>query len=377
MKKHILTDVENRIWEEDFYISSENWNVNKKTLRGGLQDGVDIIEVNNGAFSFSVLPTRGMGIWKGKFCGCDVGWNSPSKGPVNPKFVSLTERNGIGWLKGFDEMLVRCGLSYHGQPSYDGEDFLPLHGKIANIPAKFVSVEVDDEKISVEGIVDEAEMFGPQIRLYTRIESEFCSNKITVIDEIENIGGTETEMEILYHCNFGEPFLEKGSKLVLPIQEMSPRNEEAAKGLNSFDTYDAPTPGYEEQCFFYKLLSRSTGKTLAVLKNSSGNKAVILRFNKKEIPCFTQWKNTVAENDGYVTGIEPGTSYPNPRAFEREKGRLKKLAPGEKHSMTLSIEIVDSKKEVEKVVNEIAEIQKKKKRKIYETPNAKFTAVGN
>jgi len=375
MKKHVLTDVDNRIWEDYFHISSENWSVTKKTLHGGLQDGVDIIEVKNGAFFFSVLPTRGMGIWKGKYCDCEVGWNSPSKGPVNPKFVTLTDRNGIGWLKGFDEMLVRCGLSYHGQPSYDGEDFLPLHGKIANIPARFVSVEVDDDKISIEGVVDEAEMFAPQLRLYTKIESEFCSNKITVIDEIENIGGTETEMEVLYHCNFGEPFLEKGAKLVLPIQEMSPRNEDAAKGLKSFDIYGAPTPGYAEQCFFYKLLSKSNGKTLAILKNAPADKAVVLRFNKKELPCFTQWKNTVAEKDGYVTGIEPGTSYPNPKAYERRKGRLKKLAPGEKHSMTLSIEILNSKKEVSEVVNEAAKIQKKKKRKIHKTPNTKFTIV--
>ncbi len=375
MKKHVLTDVDNRIWEDDFHISSENWSVTKKTLHGGLQDGVDIIDINNGTFSFSVLPTRGMGIWKGKFADCKVGWNSPSQGPVHPKFVNLTERNGIGWLKGFDEMIVRCGLTYHGQPSYDGEDFLPLHGKIANIPARFVAVEVDDDKISIEGVVDESEMFGPQFRLYTKIETEFCSNKITITDEIENIGGTESEMEVLYHCNFGEPILEKGSKLVLPIQEMSPRNEDAVNGLKTVDVFDAPTPNYPEQCFFYKLLAKSNGKTLAILKNATSEKAVVLRFNKKELPCFTLWKNTVAEKDGYVTGLEPGTSYPNPKSYEREKRRLKNLAPGEKHSMTLSLEILNSKKEISKVVKEVNEIQKKKKRKIHETPNPKFTIV--
>ena len=31
--------------------------------------GVDLIEVHNGALSFSVLPTRGMGLWRGEYRG--------------------------------------------------------------------------------------------------------------------------------------------------------------------------------------------------------------------------------------------------------------------------------------------------------------------
>ena len=40
----------------------------------------------------------------------------------------------------------------------------------------------------------------------------------------------------------------------------------------------------------------------------------------EELPCFTLWKNTAAEADGYVTGLEPGTNFPNLRSFERFVG---------------------------------------------------------
>ena len=57
--------------------------------------------------------------------------------PAPPAFVPLWEPSGIGWLSGFDELLVRCGLESNGGPEFlpNGSLRYPLHGKIANIPA--------------------------------------------------------------------------------------------------------------------------------------------------------------------------------------------------------------------------------------------------
>ena len=69
-KSWILTDAEQDIWLETFKLTPPdlgmegNWFIEKRVLRGGPGDGVDVIEVHNGALSFSILPTRGMGIWK-------------------------------------------------------------------------------------------------------------------------------------------------------------------------------------------------------------------------------------------------------------------------------------------------------------------------
>src|SRR5579864_3128501 len=155
-KSWTLTDVTSDVWLDSFAVSNSrlllptthDWSVNKRTLRGGLRDGIDLIEVHNGALSFSVLPTRGMGLWRGDYHGLPLGWRSPVHGPVHPKFVQLAGRGGLGWLDGFDELLCRCGLASNGPPGEDGGGRLaqlPLHGRIANRPADVVEVSVSPD----------------------------------------------------------------------------------------------------------------------------------------------------------------------------------------------------------------------------------------
>ncbi|MBN1395482.1 MAG: DUF4432 family protein, partial [Pirellulales bacterium] len=130
---------------EDVSITDAKFSVSKRTLRGGLREGVDFIEVDNGRLWFAVVPTRGMGVW-GAICDeLHLGWAAPVDGPVNPAFVPIWESSGIGWLSGFDELLVRCGLESNGAPEFrpDGALLWPLHGKIANTPAHRVEVSID------------------------------------------------------------------------------------------------------------------------------------------------------------------------------------------------------------------------------------------
>src|SRR5581483_1712831 len=116
-----LTDAARGVWLDEFAAgpgdvpgTPPGWSVRKRTLRGGPGDGVDLVEVDNGALRFSVLPTRGLGLWRGSYRGIELGWRAPVVGPVHPKYVELSARNGLGWLTGFDEWLCRCGLSWMG-----------------------------------------------------------------------------------------------------------------------------------------------------------------------------------------------------------------------------------------------------------------------
>src|SRR5262245_1769614 len=97
----------------------------KRTYSGGLSDGVVAVEINNGKLQLDVLPTRGMGIWRVLPLGDKelptIGWKSPVRGPVHPAFVELGEPSGLGWLDGFDEFFVRCGLESNGAPDFDAK----------------------------------------------------------------------------------------------------------------------------------------------------------------------------------------------------------------------------------------------------------------
>ena len=120
-----LTSVERNIHLDTWQISNRDfkdersWSVQKYTLHGGKQEGVDLIVVNNGKLTFSVIPTRGMGIAKVVMGDVTLGWNSPVKEIVHPNFINLESRGGLGWLQGFNEMMVRCGLEWAGHPGKD------------------------------------------------------------------------------------------------------------------------------------------------------------------------------------------------------------------------------------------------------------------
>jgi len=363
--------------------AASNWSVKSYTLRGGLQEGVQVVEVNNGKLTFAILPTRGMGIWKGQCGDITLGWDSPVKDPVNPAFINLQDRGGLGWLKGFNEWFVRCGLNSMGAPGmdtvldYSGNEFdvpLTLHGNIANVPARAVSVEITDEAIIVKGEVDETMMFGPALRLNTVIRTEFRSGKMTIIDTVTNLGNNPQEHEMLYHINYGAPLLEKGSRMIAPFKQVAPRDPRSAAGIDTFDAYGAPQSGFVEQVYKYELAGkRGSRETMTMLRNATGDKASLLRFTLKDFPCFTLWKNTAGKADGYVTGLEPATSYPNSRRFEREKGRVITLAGGESRTTTLSIETLDTKKAIKAAEAEIKTLQKTAKAKVHRQPLSSFS----
>ena len=99
--------------------SDQPWSVEKRTLHGGRQEGVDVIEVDNGRLRFTVVPTRGMSI--GSLEAVDdagdggagggaggggrqsLGWASPVREYAHPAHVDLQDFKGLGWLTGFNE----------------------------------------------------------------------------------------------------------------------------------------------------------------------------------------------------------------------------------------------------------------------------------
>jgi hypothetical protein len=395
LKSWTLTDVANDVWLDSFAVANDSlrlatphdWSIRKRTLRGGRRDGVDLIEVHNGALSFSIIPTRGMGLWRGDYRGNFLGWRSPVAGPVHTQFVHLSERGGLGWLDGFDEWLCRCGLSSNGPP---GEDVftdkngqttrsqLTLHGRIANLPAVLVEVRVNLDppfELSVTGQVEESALFFPHLRLTTTYTTVPGSNRLVIHDQVENRGAQPAEMQILNHCNVGPPFLEAGSRVVAPIKEMAPLTPRAAEGIDTYDTYAGPAVGFTEQVYCYDLLSDATGRTLAMLYNSKADRGLVVRMNRTELPCFTVWKNTGAVEDGYVTGLEPAVNFPNFKTFERQHGRVRVLPAGGKWEATWSLEVFDAAAGVADVLKEIVALQAKARPTIHRGPQPGFSPV--
>lgn len=335
--------------------------ITKRRLHGGPCDGVDIIEIGNGEMNVTVVPTRGMGIWKAESGPVRLGWTSPTRGPVHPAFVPVFDPSGLGWLDGFDELLVRCGLESNGAPEFreDGSLRYPLHGRIANLPAEHVQISVDTEtgEVSVTGRVRETRLFFTKLQLTTKISLLPGRPEFTVTDTVTNLAGVPGEMELLYHINFGSPILEPQARVVLPIRKMAPRDAVAAAEIDRWDVYGPGVPGKPETVYFFELSSQPSGETLALLHNAQSTHGVGVAFNVRELPCFTLWKNEQPECDGYVTGLEPAVNFPNVRSFEKARGRVVTLEPGQLRSFAVTVRAYRSSHEVETARTEVLELQ--------------------
>ena len=384
----VLTSVKDGIHVESWRVTSRelqvrgttSFSVEKVTLHGGKQEGVDLVIIDNGRLQIRIIPTRGMGVLDVKSGSIRLGWESPVQEVVHPRHVNLHDRGGLGWLEGFNEWLVRCGLEFAGLPGKDSfinnlgetaEMDLTLHGKIGNIPASEVEVLIEEAppyRIRVRGRVDERMFYGPKLELWTEIATRPGSSGFTVSDQVTNHGSYDQEFQLIYHVNYGSPLLEEGARFVGPVSRVYPFNEHAARDVTAFDRYQAPRAGFVEQVYTLYPLAGEQGRTTVALHNRDATRAVSMSFSVDELPYLTLWKNTTSLEEGYVTGIEPGTGFPYNRRVERQFGRVPKLRPGETRSFHLEIAIHDSQEEVQEVLERIAKIQGDRQRVLEPAP---------
>ena len=379
--EHGIAPASLRIGPDDVAGSPRGWSIVARRLEGGRRDGVDVVELECGALRLTLLPTRGMGIWKAWWRGeggeLELGWKSPVRGPVHPRFVPLAEPSGFGWLDGFDELLCRCGLESNGAPERDARGVLrwPLHGRIANSPAHEVDVTIDGDAgtIAVRGVVDETRLFGRKLRLTSTTTVRLGEPRIAIVDEVTNVSGEAGELELLYHVNFGPPLLGPGARLHVPVKELAPRDAPAAARFEEWDRYGAGEAGRPEEVFFAELLAGDDCKTRALLAGPGATTGASLAWSVAELPCFSLWKNPQLPQDGYVTGLEPATNHPNARSFEEARGRIVALAPGATRRHALDLEIHPDAASVARAVAGITALQRRAAPKLHRQPIARFS----
>lgn len=375
--KQILTDFEKGIDRTSWQLDSESlsryegppWCVRKFRLRGGKQEGVQLVEIDTGAMCLTLVPTRGLNVLEARTDNARFGWDSPVRQVVHPACIQEESRGGLGWLEGFNELVARCGLENTGAPGPDtitdneGNQAtveLPLHGRISNTPAARLWVRVELEsphRIIVGGDIFDTRMFGPSYRLRTEISVLPGEATFEIADEVTNLSGVPAELELLYHCNYGPPLLGEGSRLVAPVEEVAARDDGALADIETWDRFGPPQAGFVEQCYFFRLHSDDQDRTSLALVGPQEDLAARLTYSNAGLPAFTLWKNTASAADGYVTGLEPGTDYPNARQFERAQGRVRTLEAHETYETGLTMELVEGAGEVQSVVSEIDEIR--------------------
>ncbi|MGE6687945.1 DUF4432 family protein, partial [Stutzerimonas stutzeri] len=193
--------------------------------------------------------------------------------------------------------------------------------------------------------------------ILTELSTEPGRAGFSLHDTLTNQGDYSKEYQALYHTNFGTPLLEEGARFVAPVKQVSPFNARAAKELSDWQRYRGPTKDYDETVFNVVPYADEQGDTLTMLHNQAGNLGVSVGFNTGELPVFSLWKNTDTEKQGYVTGLEPGTSYSYNRRYQRPLGLVPKIEPGEQKHFRVRYELLADSAAVDKARKQIEALQ--------------------
>lgn len=378
---YIITDTDIQVRKGGWYLTNvehakgaPTFSMQNSVLRGGLQEDVEVLTLISDGLTIKLSPTRGLGILSVEGDGVRLGWDSPVEEIVHPNNINLESRGGNGWLDGFNEMMVRCGFEWTGHAVQADGMMYTLHGRAQNTPVSKLFVDIEDEApytITVSGLIKEKAFKKSNLETWVRISHVPGTKEFTVHDTVTNQGDYPRDYQIIYHSNFGTPILEEGAKFVAPVKEVSPFNEYAATGLKNWQTYLGPTKNFDEMVYNIFPYADSKNQTQVMLANKAGDKGVGISFNTKQLPVLTLWKNTDTLKQGYVTGIEPGTSFAYPVTIEREQKRVPQLEPGKSADFKLTYSLLSNKEAVKTYGDKIKTIQGKQTTKVVEQPMAK------
>ncbi|MFT5239424.1 MAG: hypothetical protein ACI9OU_002574 [Candidatus Promineifilaceae bacterium] len=334
--------------------------IQMRTLHGGRQEGVKVIDVDNGVTAFRVVPTRGMSVHSVHCGDVTLAWDSPVKEIVHPAHINLDRRGGLGWLDGFNEWMVRCGTEFAGHPGEDNGHMLNLHGKAGNIPASSVEVVIDNDaphRIRLRGLIEEKAFKFVNYELRTEVSTAPGEAGLHFSDVLHNLGAYDTEYQIIYHTNFGAPLLDENAIFLAPFKTVTPFDDYAAKDIANWTRYLGPTRDYGEQVYCVEPYADANNQTLVMLRNADGDRGAAMRFDTETLPYFTLWKNTDTLEEGYVTGLEPGTGFPYNRSVERRFNRVPRIGSGETRTFSMSVSVLRGSAAVSATEAEITALQ--------------------
>jgi hypothetical protein len=306
------------------------------TLEDGLERDTRLLEFRTGTgFQFDLLVDRAMDVGRCEMNGMALGWQSNAGFPGPWSY----EPEGLGWLRGFGGgLLTTCGLehtmfmaeddqSHFGYPPFKSQEF-GLHGRISYLPARLTGYgerwEGDDCTLWATGEITQARVFGEQFVLRRRVEAKVGESRLTIHDEVENIGNAPTPHMYLYHVNVGWPVLDDGAELLAPVSNPVARGDH---DTSTYTRFHGPTKGYVEQVTEHDVHGEGDGSVPVAIVNRARGIGAYEVFNKTQLPRHFIWR--MLGQGTYACGIEPSTNTTRGRLADKAAGELIVMEPGE------------------------------------------------
>ena len=278
------------------------------TINDGPARGKRLILVNNNRLEVCFNADNGLDIAWVKYCGINVSFLS--KNGINSNEGVFGERFDGGFL-------YTCGLDNLSSI----EKGAPVHGSLHLRKAQNVSYSVNSDSVIVYGEILTTRLFGKNLLI--KREYTVTENGIQINDTLINNGYVDVDYVLLYHTNFGYPFLDAGLKLEIDNALTLPANSTPQEHVKDAKTFIEPKDQGNEDLFYHILKEGKVALTNQKLKIKC-----TMSYDLKKLPILLEWKNLFSGD--YVLGIEPSTT----RFDEYVK---KVLSPDESENYKLKI----------------------------------------
>ncbi len=237
--------------------------------------------------------------------------------------ISFLSKNGLNdGSRGFTEnfeggFLYTCGMD-NVSSCVSGK---PVHGSLHYRSCDRSYAYEENGIVYVCGEINDTALFGKHLILKRRYA--VSEDSVTFRDVVENLGFTSEEYVLLYHVNYGYPFLDECLKLDIPASKSEPLTPIAKKRMTDMLHITSPIDGGEEDVYYHTL---NEGKIS--LSNPEKNITVEMLYDTTDFPVTLEWKSMISGD--YALGIEPSLT-------RFDDFSMRTLSPGERKKYEIKI----------------------------------------
>lgn len=280
----------------------------RMTFTSGKEQGIEGILVHVGLLEVFFNITNALDISWVRYKGNNISFLSKNGLNTNKE---VFEKNFEG---GF---LYTCGLD-NISSCVPGA---PIHGSLHYKKAAISSIIENEDNVIISGEISDSALFGKNlkfVRTYT-----ITNESISINDELINIGYKKEDYILLYHINYGYPFLDEGLLVNIPANESIPLTEIAKDNFDDRFNINAPKDNYTEHVYYHVL-----NNGCVILENKKLDVTVKMEYSINDFPYTLEWKSMISRD--YALGIEPSLS-----RFDEFK--MRSLNPQDKKVYKISV----------------------------------------
>jgi hypothetical protein len=312
----------------------------------GYARGSRFLDFRTGSgFRFTVQVDRGMDPGFAEFNGASLAWLPPKLFPA-PAFWENDDHSWVRYIHGGlcnTAGLVTIGdpqtvdvshFQFHSRPT----DRYGTHDRVGIVPAsRFTFGERwEGERcfLWAEGTVRQEVVYGENLLLTRRYETEVGTSSFRLHDVVRNDGYYPTPHQLLYHFNIGYPVVDEGAEFLAALSGPVPGSMfEGGQGTTErYRTFTGPEREFLAEGYDIPMAPGADGRVAAAVVNRGfkgigGGLGVYLDYDATTLPAYIEWR--MMGEGLYAVGMEPATNGFKTVPALVEDGAPVWLGPGE------------------------------------------------